>query len=95
MSNTRIVYQDDQVTEYEDGTEEVRFSDAEWEAMSLRPRYFGLVLQCGHALSHYNAAEGCIACFSIGEELQYCESDEDYAAIEASFPRAPADLEVN
>lgn len=86
----RIVYESRLVTEYEDGTEDVRFTDDEYAAMALRPRFFGLVLQCGHALGLYNAAEGCNACLSIAEAYD----EESAAAIAASYPRAAADVEA-
>lgn len=46
---TRIVYEDEFITEYDDGTEEVRFTDAEWEQMLTDPR-FGYVFSCGHRI---------------------------------------------
>lgn len=42
-----IRYQDATLTEYADGTEEVRFSDAEWAVMRNDPA-FGYVRPCGH-----------------------------------------------
>ena len=82
----RITYQDSRVTEYEDGTEEVHFSDNEYNVMARSPRYFGLCLPCGHSNSHYDPCEGCNACFCLAET-----DPEDREAAEASFPRAPAD----
>jgi hypothetical protein len=92
-----IVYEDEFVTEYNDGTTEVRFSDEEWEVMARSPRYFGLVLECGHGLNHFNPAEGCNACFVIAEELQGLGPDDDEAAqkILNLYPRAPEDEPVH
>ena len=88
----RVVFDSPLVTEYDDGTEEVRFTEDEWKVMSDSPRYFGLVLQCGHALSFANEAEGCLACFAIAEDSQY--GDEEAAATDARIARAPADKVV-
>lgn len=52
MSNARVVYEDEFITERADGTEEVRFSDREWEVMSRDPA-FGYVHRCGHPTSGY------------------------------------------
>lgn len=88
----RIVYQDSRVTEYADGTEEVRFSDDENAIMERNPRYFELCLPCGHSRSYYNACEGCNACLTLAESAQDYEDDpEGFAALVASFPKAPAD----
>jgi hypothetical protein len=46
----RVTYQDEGITEYDDGTEEVRFTDAEWERMLADPA-FGYVHRCGHPTS--------------------------------------------
>ena len=83
------VFESALVTEYDDGTEEVRFTEDEWKIMNASPRYFGLVLQCGHALSFYNAAEGCNACFAIGE------AGDEADLADAQYARAAADVEVN
>ena len=95
MSNTRITFQDETITEYEDGTEEVRFSDAEWAEMEKRPRYFGLCLPCGHALSAAWGDGTCGTCEGLMDELQHCETEEEADALFAASPRAPADVEVN
>lgn len=81
----RVVYQDDQVTEYDDGTEEVRFTDDEHDVMARSPRYFGLCLPCGHDNKFFNAAEGCSACLDISE------AGEDYELAAASYAVAPLD----
>jgi hypothetical protein len=95
MSNTpHVVYQDERVTEYADGTEEVRFSDDEYKIMARSPRYFGLVLQCGHALSAAMGDGGCGTCESLFDAMQYAETEAEMDAIYNSVPRAPADLEV-
>jgi hypothetical protein len=43
----KIVYEDALVTEYDDGREEVRFTDEEWAVM-MRDPAFGYVFPCGH-----------------------------------------------
>lgn len=85
-----IVYEDERVTEYNDGTEEVRFSEEEWKVMERNPRYFGLVLPCGHANQHYDPAEGCFACFAIAETIGDA-TEAEAQAIYDSYPRAPKD----
>jgi hypothetical protein len=61
-----ITYEDDLVTEYSDGREEVRFTEAEWAAMRADPVRFGLARPCGHPLS-YDAdgqpiSSDCLVC---------------------------------
>jgi len=60
---TRIVYQDELVTEYEDGTEVVRFTDAEWAQMASDPA-FGIVCRSGHPIdrAYYDGSGECWAC---------------------------------
>lgn len=62
---SRIVYQDEHVTEYQDGTEEVTFTDDEWAEMLSDPKY-GVVCRNGHRIDGigYDAAEGCLKCFA-------------------------------
>ena len=71
----RIVYMDQFVTEYDDGTEEVRFTADEWEVMLTDPA-FGYVCHNGHRLSDsdrsYIAMEGiCPSCFYDAEDWEY------------------------
>lgn len=57
----RVVYQDQFITEYNDGTEEVRFTDTEWEVMLTDPA-FGYICNFGHRLTksdhHYIVVQG-------------------------------------
>ena len=66
----KIVYEDRYVTEYDDGTEEVRFSDAEARAMAQDPVYFGYSCRAGHPVREddpFFIAEGCPTCFNDAE----------------------------
>jgi hypothetical protein len=68
----RIVYEDEFVTERDDGTVEVRFTDAEWEMMLSDPA-FGYVCQNLHRLSEsdhrFIVIEGiCPHCLDAAEE---------------------------
>lgn len=81
---SKIVYQDARVTEYADGTEEVSFSEDEHAFMAANPRYFELVLRCGHSRSFYNYCEGCNACLDIMESA-------DPEATAAGYAVAPKD----
>jgi hypothetical protein len=66
MVMAKKVYEDDLVTEYDDGSTEVRFTDAEWKLMLSDPS-FGYVCRNGHRLSDsdrkFIAIEGiCPSC---------------------------------
>ncbi len=68
----RATYSDDLITEYDDGTTEVLFTDAEWEMMLSDPA-FGYVCRNGHRLTEsdhrFITAEGvCPHCFANAEE---------------------------
>ena len=80
---TYITYQDAQVTEYSDGTEEVRFTDEEWAIMLADPKY-GYVCRAGkHRIDggtrNWDAAEGCIPCFNA-REAAYWEYEDGAVA---------------
>lgn len=76
---SRIIYQDEGITEYDDGTEEVHFSDAEWTVMMADPVRFGYVCPRGHAWSHAEREHGhCNAC-----EHGPDEDDSDEPVVEA------------
>lgn len=66
---SHVTYEDAMVTEYSDGREEVRFTDAEWAQMMSDPA-FGYVRSCGHryALDTYGQPSGsdCMACEAGG-----------------------------
>lgn len=70
----RITYEDEFLTEYDDGTEEVRFSEAEWEVMLADPA-FGYVCQARkHRLQErdhqFIAVEGiCPGCYADAEAM--------------------------
>lgn len=67
------------ITEYDDGTEEVRFSDAEWGEMMRDPVYFGYSCPQGHRLREDDSfvlAEGCPTCFAFHESLDGLSEDE-------------------
>lgn len=60
---SRIIYQDETITEYDDGTEEVHFTDAEWAVMMADPVRFGYACPGGHAWSRAEQEHGhCYAC---------------------------------
>lgn len=62
------------VTEYDDGTEEVRFTEDEARVMAADPVYYGYAFEgCGHATQGNEGPEGCILCFNINE----ARSEED------------------
>lgn len=89
----RTVYEDARVTEYDDGTEEVRFSQDEERIMARNPRYFGYVLACGHPRSAAMGDGCCGACEGLGEEMAYAETEAEAQAIwdADAVNRAPAD----
>lgn len=71
----RIVYEDATVTEYDDGTEEVRFTEAEWERMLSDPA-FGYVCRAGHRLTDADHRYG--ACMSCEHAAEYeCDPEAD------------------
>ncbi len=61
-----IVYEDPLVTEYSDGTEEVRFTEEEYAAMAADPVRFGYAFPCGHRRPE-NTDGTCWECEAIGE----------------------------
>lgn len=66
----QVVYHDEFITEYDDGTEEVRFSDDEYKAMMQDPVYFGYACLNGHRIREddpFVMAEGCPYCFGASE----------------------------
>lgn len=89
----RTIYEDDFVTEYDNGTEEVRFSDDEWAFMLKDPVYFGLAGRCGHRITESNRryfeAEGCPTCIGFTESLDYDMTEEEMDAIQPPAPHFP------
>lgn len=73
--NNPIRYEDPLITEYADGTEEVRFTDAEWAVM-MRDPAFGYVRRCGHPTNanQYGEYGDCPICESL---MMY--GPDDYA----------------
>jgi hypothetical protein len=75
----RIVYEDATITEYDDGTTDVRFTDREWEIMLNDPK-FGYV--CGGPSKHRMTEGdrrygGCLSCESEAEAAYYASLPED------------------
>ena len=71
----RIVYQDTTVTEYDDGTEEVRFTQAEWEHMAAHPADFGLACRTHGAGPHWlRDHQLCMTC-EVGPDDDWHEED--------------------
>lgn len=71
----RIVYEDELVTEYDDGTEEVRFTPAEYEAMAADPATFGLACRHHGAGPHWlRDHQLCLVC-EVGPD-DYPDDDE-------------------
>jgi hypothetical protein len=68
--NNAIRFQDATITEYADGTEEVRFTDAEWAIMRNDPA-FGYVRRCGHPTTIYNGV-------LIDNDCPICEAGPEY-----------------
>ena len=64
-----IVYEDELITEYSDGREEVRFTDEEWAVMMADPVAWGYACERGHRIDLPGAigGEGCVACFNESE----------------------------
>ena len=74
----RIIHESEFVTEYDDGTEEVRFSPAEWEIMSKDPR-FGYILRCGHPATASLSDGSCSRCEAeMGAEEPDSASDLNF-----------------
>jgi hypothetical protein len=66
----RITYEDDTLTEYDDGTEEVRFTADEWAAMNTDPA-FGYICRRGHRfpIGHDGNPTGhCPTCEAISDD---------------------------
>ena len=78
----RIVYEEinengSGIREFDDGTEEVFFSEEEWEVMMSDPA-FGYVCRAGHAMSESDHHFGsCLTCEAMAEEAFYDSLRED------------------
>jgi hypothetical protein len=83
----RIVYQDEGITEYDDGTEEVHFSGDEWDRMLSDPAFGYICRSKKHRLNdsdrRWIESEGlCPHCWDEAE-IEYAEfQSEEEAAIE-------------
>lgn len=68
-----VYYQDEYTTEYDDGTEEHRFSDAEWNTMHRDPVYYEMACRNGHSFGYgngrtfYENTGDCVVCFNFME----------------------------
>lgn len=83
MTTTHIVHDSDTVTEYADGSTEVRFTEREWEIMQANPVLFGLALRCGHPTNAADGAGDCLMC-------EFAGYDEEYTGCEG-HPAGPYD----
>ena len=68
-AGARIVHESEFVTEYDDGTEEVRFSKEEWDIMQHDPR-FGYIRTCGHPATASLSDGSCAICEAAMSESQ-------------------------
>lgn len=84
----RVTYQDEFITEYDDGTEEVRFTAEEWAVMLSDPK-FGYVCHMGHRLpaNHHLGDGTCWECEGEAEAAyaDYLDSLEDAEPAEAAI----------
>ena len=73
----RIVHEEPGYRMYEDGSEEVSFTDEEWAEMLSDPKY-GYVCNSGrHRLTDADRREGgCMACHFEAEDAYYAELAE-------------------
>jgi len=93
----RIVYEDKFITEFSDGTEEVRFTEAEWEVMLADPAFGYVHAGCGHPTSAYErrAMETgmgdthCHRCEIEGEQfcyaIEFAEAEHGPVTIRTMF----------
>jgi len=68
-AGARIIHESKFVTEYDDGTEEVRFSEEEWDIMLKDPR-FGYILGCGHPATASLSDGSCSICEGLMSQEQ-------------------------
>jgi hypothetical protein len=85
-----ITYQDPGLTEYDDGTAEAHFTDAEWAEMMKDPARFGYTCKAGHCWSDAEREHGhCVACESDHDE------DDEFAATWVDHADLADELEVD
>jgi hypothetical protein len=74
----KITYESETITEWDDGTTDVRFREEEWIAMHKDPVYFGLACHAGHRLSQAEGNNGFCG---------RCEAQAEYEGlIPADYP---------
>lgn len=74
----QVVYEDEFVTEYNDGTEEVRFSDDEWAVMAADPARFGFACKLHGTRDWLRDHQLCMIC-EVGEPDDYYEEEGETA----------------
>ena len=83
---TSIIYEDEGLRVYNDGTEEAFFSDEEWAEMIADPAYGYICKASKHRIDggtrNWSPSEGCMLCFADGEGW---EPDEDPLWIHAGL----------
>lgn len=77
-AGARIIHESKFVTEYSDGTEEVRFSEAEWAIMQQDPA-FGYVGRCGHSALAFLSDGSCPVCEALMSTEPSDFSDDDFS----------------
>ncbi len=74
----QILYEDDTLRVWNDGTEEAFFTDEQWAEMLSDPAY-GYICQAGkHRIDggerNWSPAEGCMSCFAESEAWEPSEA---------------------
>lgn len=94
-----ITYQDPGLTEYDDGTAEAHFTNAEWAAMMEDPARFGYTCKAGHCWSDAEREhDHCVACASDHDDDDI-DDDEvaatwvDHAELADALETAPTDVD--
>jgi hypothetical protein len=91
-----VIFQDELHTAYDDGTEEVRFTDAELDMMAADPA-FGYVRTCGHPVERSMQnnpfgpgdcpiCEGEMAAYDYGQDPEWVAAHPDVAAPDVAAP---------
>lgn len=87
-----VTYQDAGLTEYDDGTSEAHFTDAEWAVMMEDPARFGYTCKAGHGWSDAEREhDHCVECESFHDDLD----DDEVAGIWADPAEVADALEVD
>lgn len=94
---SRIIYQDDLITEFDDGTEEVRFTDAEWAMMMEDPVRFGYACPSGHAWSdserEHDHCHTCVAAQEADHDDEIDVAEVFTQEVVETFEAEPRDPE--